>query len=117
MVQVGSHLEDVLPSHRNPPARTATLQSSTVTIGCDMDSPRWSDVYLTAAARGVSVCGDLLAATALTVVLQQRGAGGYVVAALLLSASLPPVLLSRLTGRVADRFDSRVVIAVVAPVQ
>jgi MFS family permease len=65
----------------------------------------------------VSVCGDYLAATALTVVLQQRGAGGYAVAALLLSASLPPVLLARLTGRAADRFDSRRVVVAVAPVQ
>ncbi|MEV8517784.1 MFS transporter [Dactylosporangium sp. NPDC051484] len=82
-----------------------------------MDEPRWSDVYLTASARGISVCGDLLAATSLAVVLQQRGAGGYAVAALLLSASLPPVLLARPSGWVADRFDSRRIVSVVAPSQ
>lgn len=84
---------------------------------CVMDEPRWREVYLTAAARGISVCGDLLAATSLAVVLQQHGAHGYAVAALLLSASLPPVLLVRLSGWVADRFDSRRIIVVVAPAQ
>jgi MFS family permease len=79
--------------------------------------PRWRDVYLSAGGRGVSLCGDYLAATSLTVVLQQRGAGGYAVAALLLSAALPPVLLARVAGRVADRFDSRWVIVTVALAQ
>ena len=82
-----------------------------------MDQPRWNEVYLIASARGISVCGDLLAATALAIVLQQQGAGGYTVAALLLSAALPPVLLARWTGRIADRLDSRRIIMAVAPVQ
>jgi MFS family permease len=68
---------------------------------------RWSDVYLAAAARGVSVCGDFLAATALALALQTAGAGGLAVSGLMLAATLPLVVLAPVTGRVADRFDSR----------
>jgi MFS family permease len=71
---------------------------------------RWSDVGLAVAARAVSACGDFLAATALLLTLQSRGAGGYAVAALLLSAVVPPVLLVRWTGRLADRVDSRLLL-------
>jgi MFS family permease len=73
---------------------------------------RWGDVYITAAARAVSTCGDFLAATALALVLQQAGAGGLAVSGLLLAAGLPVVLLAPVTGRVADRADSRVVLVV-----
>lgn len=68
---------------------------------------RWSDVYLAAAARGVSVCGDFLAATALALALQTAGAGGLAVSGLMLAATLPLVVLATVTGRVADRVDSR----------
>src|SRR5690349_2287288 len=71
-------------------------------------SPR--DVYLAAGARGVSQLGDFLAATALVLALQDRGAGSYAVAAVLAAAALPPVLLAPLAGRVADRVDSRVIL-------
>src|SRR3954471_2604068 len=72
-----------------------------------VDGDRWSDVYLSATARAVSNCGDLLAATALVLALQARGAGGYAVAAVLLAAAVPPVLLAPLTARLVDRVDSR----------
>ncbi|MEH1012376.1 MFS transporter [Micromonospora sp. CPCC 206060] len=68
---------------------------------------RWSDVWLAAAARGVSTCGDFLAATALALALQSAGAGGLAVSGLLLAATLPLVVLAPLTGRLADRVDSR----------
>jgi MFS family permease len=69
---------------------------------------RWPpDVYLATGARGVSSCGDLLAATALVLALQQRGDGGFAVAAVLIAAAAPPVLLVRWTGRLVDRADSR----------
>jgi MFS family permease len=68
---------------------------------------RWADVYLASGARAVSSCGDFLAATALVLELQQRGAGGFAVAAVLIAAAAPPVLLVRWTGRLADRADSR----------
>jgi MFS family permease len=58
----------------------------------------------------VSSCGDFLAATALVLGLQQRGAGGFAVAAVLIAAAAPPVLLVRWTGRLADRADSRLLL-------
>ena len=64
-------------------------------------------MYLASGARAVSSCGDFLAATALVLELQQRGAGGFAVAAVLIAAAAPPVLLVRWTGRLADRTDSR----------
>ncbi|WIM96764.1 MFS transporter [Actinoplanes oblitus] len=71
---------------------------------------RWTDVYLVAGGRAISVCGDFLAATTLALVLQQAGHGGLAVSGLLLAAALPPALLAPLTGRLADRADSRTVI-------
>jgi MFS family permease len=76
----------------------------------ELDRSRWSDVGLSVAARAISACGDFLAATALLLTLQTRGAGGYAVAALLLAAALPPVVLARWTGRLADRVDSRLLL-------
>src|SRR3982750_3275405 len=73
---------------------------------------RWSDVSLIAGARGVSVCGDFLAATTLALVLQQTGHGGLAVSGLLVAASLPLALLAPGAGRVADRADSRTVLVV-----
>jgi MFS family permease len=78
-------------------------------------SPR--DVYLTAAARGVSILGDFLAATALVLALQERGAGAYAVAAVLIAAVLPPVVLAPLSGRVVDRVDSRIILTAVGLAQ
>ncbi|WP_410810323.1 MFS transporter [Micromonospora sp. 067-2] len=68
---------------------------------------RWSDVWLVTVSRGISSCGDFLAASALTLALQSAGAGGMAVSGLLLAASLPLVVLAPLTGRLADRIDSR----------
>ena len=67
-------------------------------------------MYLASGARAVSSCGDFLAATALVLDLQQRGAGGFAVAAVLIAAAAPPVLLVRWTGRLADRADSRLLL-------
>lgn len=58
----------------------------------------WADVYLAAGARAVSAAGDLLAAVALVLELQQRGMGGFAVAAILIAAAAPPVLLVRWAG-------------------
>ncbi|WP_341718548.1 MFS transporter [Micromonospora sp. FIMYZ51] len=68
---------------------------------------RWPDVGLATAARGIATGGDFLAATTLTLTLQSSGAGGTAVAGVLLAATLPLVLLAPLTGRLADRVDSR----------
>ncbi|MGA5304271.1 MFS transporter [Nucisporomicrobium flavum] len=72
----------------------------------------WRDVRLAAGARAVSVCGDFLAATSLALALQEAGAGGLAVSALLLAASAPVALLAPVAGRVADRADSRTVLVV-----
>src|SRR3989440_2341048 len=68
---------------------------------------RWTDVHLATIARAVSTCGDYLAAIALVIALQTRGAGGFAVAALLIAAAAPPTLVAALTGRLAARVDSR----------
>jgi MFS family permease len=73
---------------------------------------RWGDVYLAAGARAVSSCGDVLAATALALALQQAGAGGLAISGLLLAAGLPLVALAPITGRIADRADSRTILVV-----
>lgn len=78
---------------------------------------RWSDVWLVTAARGISTCGDFLAASALTLALQSAGAGGLAVSGLLLAATLPLVALSPVTGRLADRVDSRTLLVGVALAQ
>lgn len=73
---------------------------------------RWPDVWLVSASRGVSTCGDFLAATTLTLALQSAGAGGLAVSGLMLAATLPLAALAPLTGRLADRVDSRLLLVV-----
>jgi MFS family permease len=70
-------------------------------------APRWLDVYIKALARAVSQCGDLLAATALALILQGRGEGGLAVAGILLAAAVPVTVAGPFAGRIADRVDSR----------
>jgi MFS family permease len=78
---------------------------------------RWPDVYLSAGARGVSIAGDLLAATALALALQSAGAGGLAVSGLLIAAVLPLVVLAPLAGRLVDRVDSRTLLVAVGSAQ
>ncbi|MCL6675034.1 MFS transporter [Streptomyces panaciradicis] len=77
----------------------------------------WREVYILAGMRGLSFAGDIAAETAIALQLQAQGAGSYAVMALLLAATVPPVLLSPLTGKVADRFDSRTLIVGVGTLQ
>ncbi|WP_444949600.1 MFS transporter [Micromonospora ureilytica] len=74
---------------------------------------RWADVWIAAAARGTTICGDFLAATALALALQGAGAGGLAVSGLLLAATLPLVVLAPLAGRLADRVDSRTLLVTI----
>ncbi|RLP94276.1 MFS transporter [Micromonospora sp. BL4] len=78
---------------------------------------RWPDVWLAATARGITICGDFLAATALALALQGAGAGGLAVSGLLLAATLPLVVLAPLAGRLADRVDSRTLLVTVGLAQ
>ncbi|MEU5941833.1 MFS transporter [Micromonospora sp. NPDC047548] len=81
------------------------------------EASRWPDVWLAAAARGTTICGEFLAATALALALQASGAGGLAVSGLLLAATLPLVVLAPLTGRLADRIDSRTLLVTVGVTQ
>jgi MFS family permease len=78
---------------------------------------RWSDVYIAAGCRAIDNGGDMLAAVALALILQQRGFGGIAIASLMLAAAIPPILLSAVAGRVADRLDSRLILTVIGLVQ
>jgi MFS family permease len=80
-------------------------------------SSNWRDVYLAAGSRAVSTCGDFLAATSLALVLQQRGDGGVAVSGLLIAAALPVAVLAPLTGRLADRADSRTLLVLAGLLQ
>src|SRR5262245_55559382 len=80
-------------------------------------SPRWSDLYIGAIARAASNCGDMLAATALALVLQGRGEGGLAVAGIMLAAALPLMVVGPFAGRLADRVDSRTLLITVGIAQ
>lgn len=71
------------------------------------DGTRWSDVYTAAACALLSGTAMFTADFTLTLKLQTEGYGGFAVAAIIICATLPLVLLAPLTGRLADRFDSR----------
>lgn len=68
---------------------------------------RWTDVYIDSAARLLAQTGMFGATTALMLLAQSSGAGGLATAGLVIATTLPLVLLSPLTGRLADRVDSR----------
>ncbi|GIJ47323.1 hypothetical protein Val02_42090 [Virgisporangium aliadipatigenens] len=80
-------------------------------------SDDWRDVWLSTGARGISVAGDFLAANALLLALQDRGADGYTISALMLAAVVPMIVFAPIGGRIADRFDSRVVLTSVGLAQ
>jgi MFS family permease len=79
--------------------------------------PRWRDVYIAAGARAISVGGDFLAATALLLAFQDKGLGGFTVAALLIAEAVPLVLFAPLGGWLADRYDSRAILVTVGLLQ
>ncbi|MEO8889526.1 MAG: MFS transporter, partial [Jatrophihabitantaceae bacterium] len=64
-------------------------------------------LVLVVSAKAVSLLGDEVAAVALVLHLQSRGAGASAVAALLVAALVPLVLLAPLVGRLVDGQDSR----------
>jgi MFS family permease len=76
-----------------------------------LDGTRWSDVYTAATCAFLAGTAMFTADFALTLRLQNEGHGGFAVAALIICATLPLVLLAPFTGRMADRFDSRALMA------
>lgn len=75
------------------------------------DGTRWSDVYTAATCAFLAGTAMFTADFALTLKLQSDGYGGLAVAALIICATLPLVVLAPWTGRMADRFDSRALMA------
>ncbi|MEU6860428.1 MFS transporter [Glycomyces sp. NPDC046736] len=75
------------------------------------DGTRWSDVHTAAICAFLAGTAMFTADFALTLRLQGEGHGGLVIAALIIFATLPLVVLAPLTGRMADRFDSRALMA------
>jgi|GEM_PF-1967564 len=73
---------------------------------------RWSDVYISAASRFLAGAAMFTVSVTLLLTLQKSGLGGLAVSALILSSTLPLVVLSPITGRLADRYDSRLMILV-----
>jgi MFS family permease len=69
-------------------------------------SPR-RDLWLVVLAKSVSLLGDELAAVTLVLRLQSHGAQPPAIAALLIAAMLPLLLLAGPVGRLVDRVDSR----------
>lgn len=81
------------------------------------DTPRWHELYLLSGMRGASFAGDIAAATAITLFLQSNGYPAAFVVASLVAAAAPAVLLAPVTGRLSDRFDSRVILVATALMQ
>src|SRR5690349_12918812 len=69
----------------------------------------WRDVWLLAAAQVLSGLGASVVVTLLILNAQEHGGGsaGMAVAAVVIAAAVPMVLFAPITGRLADRFDSR----------
>lgn len=71
---------------------------------------RHRDLRLAVLARAVSFLGDEIALIALVLRLHDDGADPRAIAALLLAAALPLVLLAPAAGALVDRYDSRTLI-------
>ncbi|MDT4910131.1 MAG: hypothetical protein QOI69_3372, partial [Pseudonocardiales bacterium] len=70
------------------------------------------DLWLVVVAKSVSLLGDEVAAVALVLRLQSHGAQPIAIAALLIAAMLPLLLLAGIVGRLVDQYDSRVLLVV-----
>jgi MFS family permease len=89
----------------------ATAEPTTATTS------NWSDVWIIGISQIVSGSGAYLALTTLILALQDSGATGLAVAGVTVAASLPVVALAPITGRLADRFDSRLLMVVAGVIQ
>jgi MFS family permease len=69
---------------------------------------RHRDLRIAGPARALSVLGDEMALVALLLAVHDTGGGARGITLLLASAALPTVLLAPWAGRLADRWDSRV---------
>jgi MFS family permease len=78
---------------------------------------RWSDVYIASAVQLFGSTGAFLVMVTLVLGLQERGAGGMQVAALIIAETLPMVVLGKVMGRLVDRYDSRRLLVVAGVAQ
>jgi MFS family permease len=69
---------------------------------------RHRDLRIVGPARALSVLGDEMALVALLLTVHDTGGGARGISLLLASAAVPTVLLAPWAGRLADRWDSRV---------
>lgn len=79
----------------------------------------WRDVWILAAAQILSGLGAAVVVTLLILNAQDTGGSGagIAVAAVVIAAAVPTVLLAPITGRLADRFDSRLLLIIAGAVQ
>lgn len=73
---------------------------------------RWRDLAIASVAQFFGALGTFLVMVTLVLAMQQRGASGIEVAALIIGEALPMVVLGRVIGGLVDRFDSRWILAV-----
>jgi len=95
------------------PATPVTPGSAAVPV----QKSAWLDVWIIAGSQIVSGSGAFLALTTLILTLQDTGATGLAVAGVTVAASLPVVALAPITGRLADRFDSRLLMLISGVIQ
>jgi MFS family permease len=69
---------------------------------------RHRDLRIVGAARALSMLGDEMALVALLLAVHDAGGGATGISLLLASAAIPTVVLAPWAGRLADRWDSRV---------
>ncbi|MBB5870761.1 MFS family permease [Allocatelliglobosispora scoriae] len=79
----------------------------------------WRDVWLLAVAQVLSGLGAAVIVTLLILNAQEHGGedAGLAVAAVVIAAAVPTVLFAPITGRLADRFDSRLLLIVAGCIQ
>ncbi|QSB05219.1 MFS transporter [Natronoglycomyces albus] len=85
-------------NERTVPAWTATT---------DENPTNWADVSTIALCSFTAAVTTFITQFALVLHMQGNGYGGFAVAAVIIATSLPIAVLSPITGRMADRFDSR----------
>lgn len=78
---------------------------------------RWRDVWIAASTNLVTGLGTFLVMTTLILAMQEEGHGGLAVSGVIIGEALPVVVLASLTGRLADRIDSRILLVTAGAVQ
>jgi MFS family permease len=78
---------------------------------------QWRDVWVAAASNAITGMGTFLVMTTLILTLQEEGHGGLAVSGVIMAEALPVVVLVSLTGRLADRIDSRLLLVAAGAVQ